>query len=91
MIIAIVINYLLDIVTLLVFIRCILSWIPGFYNRFVEVVYKLTDPILSPAQNLISKLMGGRSIMVDLSPIVVLFAIRYLIKPIIFTILGLFI
>ena len=82
--IAIALNYLLDIVTLLVFIRCILSWIPGLYNRFVEVVYKLTDPILLPVQKLISSFMGGRSMMVDLSPIVVFLIIRYIIKPVIF-------
>ena len=88
--VAIALNYLLDIIIWLVFIRCILSWIPDFYNKFVEIIYKLTDPVLLPVQKLISKLIGGRSMMVDLSPIVVFFIIRYLIKPLIIYIVLLF-
>lgn len=77
-------SYLLDLVIWLVLIRCILSWIPNFYNKFVEIIYKLTDPVLLPVQKLISRLMGGRPIVIDLSPIVVFFLIQYVIKPVIY-------
>lgn len=82
--IKLLLNYAINAVMLLVLIRCILSWIPGFYNRFVEVIYTLTDPILAPVQKLLSKFMGGRSMMIDLSPIVVFFLIEILIRPLIF-------
>ena len=39
----------------------------NFYNKFVEIIYKLTDPVLLPVQKLISRLMGGRPIVIDLS------------------------
>ena len=77
-------SYFLDLVMWLVVIRCVLSWIPNFYNRFVEVVYKLTDPVLLPVQKLISRFMGGRPMIIDLSPIVVFFLIQYVIRPIIY-------
>lgn len=77
-------SYLLDLVIWLVLIRCILSWIPNFYNKFVEIIYKLTDPVLLPVQKLISRFMGGRPIVIDLSPIVVFFLIQYVIKPVIY-------
>lgn len=77
-------SYLLDLVIWLVLIRCILSWIPNFYNKFVEIIYKLTDPVLLPVQKLINRLMGGRPIVIDLSPIVVFFLIQYVIKPVIY-------
>ena len=76
-------NYLLNVVILLILVRCILSWVPGMYNRFVEFVYKLTDPILLPVQKLIDKIMGGRPMLIDLSPIVVYLIINYLIRPLI--------
>lgn len=83
-IIKLVLHYALNAVILLILLRCILSWIPGLYNRFVQVVYKLTDPILVPVQKLIDKLMGGRPMMIDLSPIVVFFIIQFLIRPLLY-------
>ncbi len=76
-------SYLLNAVILLIFLRCILSWIPGLQNRFVEVVYNLTEPILAPVRKLIHKLMGGRPMIIDLSPIVVFLIIEFLIVPLI--------
>lgn len=83
-IIKLVLHYALNAVILPILLRCILSWIPGLYNRFVQVVYKLTDPILVPVQKLIDKLMGGRPMMIDLSPIVVFFIIQFLIRPLLY-------
>ncbi len=60
----------INILELLLVIRCILSWIPGFYNTFVEIIYKITDPFLTPVRNLIDRLLGGRMMPVDFSPIV---------------------
>lgn len=85
-IVKLALNYLLNFVILLIFVRCILSWIPGLYNKFVGFVYNLTDPLLLPVQKLIYKIMGGRSMQIDLSPIVVYLIIEYVIRPLIFMI-----
>lgn len=84
LIVKMLLNYALSAAELLILLRCILSWIPGLHNRFVQIVYNLADPVLAPVQKLISKLMGGRSIMIDLSPIVVYLMIRFFIRPLIY-------
>lgn len=75
---------LLQIVKLLVIVRCILSWLPLSGNRFVELIYQLTDPILMPIRSLMERLMGGRAMMVDFSPIVLFLLIQVLFEPLIY-------
>lgn len=69
---------------ILLVIRCILSWFPGLYNGFTVFVYKMTEPILLPIRNLIFRLMRGRMIMIDLSPIVVFLLIDIIVNPMIY-------
>lgn len=74
--IAAILSRLLDAVKLLIIIRCIISWIPNFYNSFTEVIYKITDPVLRPVQNVMSRLMNGH-MMIDFSPIIVFVLIEF--------------
>ena len=74
--IAAILSRLLDAVKLLIIIRCIISWIPNFYNSFTEVIYKITDPVLRPVQNVMSRLMNGQ-MMIDFSPIIVFVLIEF--------------
>lgn len=80
------ISRLLDAVKLLLLIRCIISWIPNFRNSFTDLLYKITDPILLPAQKMLYSLMKGSYMMVDFSPIVVYFLIG-LVQRLLFAIL----
>ena len=80
------ISRLLDAVKLLLLIRCIISWIPNFHNSFTDLLYKITDPILLPAQKMLYSLMKGSYMMVDFSPIVVYFLIG-LVQRLLFAIL----
>jgi YggT family protein len=68
---------LLDLVIVLIIIRAILSWIRiGHESPFrpvVDMVYRITEPILAPVRGLLPR-MGG----FDLSPLLVLVAIRVL-------------
>lgn len=61
--------------TILIFIRLILSWIPGIdpYNQFVQLLYQITEPVLEPARRLIPPIG-----MMDISPIVVFIALNFL-------------
>ena len=55
-----------------IFATVIISWInPGAYNPVVNLLYKITEPVLKPFQRLIPP-MGG----MDLSPIVALLALQ---------------
>lgn len=74
---------LLDIVRFLILARVIISWLPIGYNRFIEMLYTLTEPILAPIRNLIHKSMGDRGFMIDFSPIVAFLLINLIQKMIV--------
>jgi len=71
-----------SIISLLLFVYIVISILVSFnvintYNQFVSVVYgalhKLFEPVLGPIRNAMPDLGG-----IDLSPIIVFFALRYL-------------
>lgn len=84
--IATILLYVLQIVKLLVIVRCILSWLPLEGNRIVEFIYRVTEPILSPIRALLERMMGGRTLMLDLSPIILFLLIQVLLEPLIYMI-----
>ena len=59
---------------LLIFARCILSFIP-FYNKFVEWVYMATEPVLSPCRKLMDKF--NVNLPIDFSPMIALLLMRF--------------
>lgn len=60
------IYYVIYILDTLIFVRCILSFLP-FNNRFTAWVYMATEPILSPCRRLMGRFAYG--LPVDFSPI----------------------
>lgn len=75
--------YLLNVVNLILVVRCIVSWLPLGYNRFTEILYTLTEPFLAPIRRLLQKTMGTSSMYIDFSPIVA-FLLISLIQRLIF-------
>ena len=70
------INKFFSIVYLLILIRVILSWVRvNSYNKYVALIFQLTDIILDPIKNLMSKL-GIDTGMIDLSPIIAYFLLQ---------------
>lgn len=65
--------YALEVLKWLVLIRVLLSWFVSPYsdNPLVEMLRRVTDPILRPLQQVIPP-MGG----LDISPLVAFFAIQ---------------
>ncbi len=61
---------LLDLAELLILIRVIISWLPIGHNRFAEILYMMTEPVLAPIRRLLDGAMGSRRIMFDFSPII---------------------
>jgi YggT family protein len=70
-----VLMYLISIYEFLIFIRVLLSWFPmDPYNPIIRALYRVTEPVLAPARRLIPPFRGT----LDISPIVVLFALEIL-------------
>ena len=69
--------YLIRLVNYLIFARVIMSWIVrDLRNPIVHFIYQVTEPILSPFRNLLSKFgVGG---MIDFSPILALLSLQFL-------------
>ncbi|MDR0273295.1 MAG: YggT family protein [Clostridiales bacterium] len=64
----------------MLFIRIILSWFGvGRNNKFVDLLYALTEPILAPIRNLVHRSpLGGPGMILDFSPIIALTLLRLL-------------
>ena len=67
---------LLNVFMIIVIIRVILSWVrPNPYNPFVQVIYKLTEPVLAPIRRVVPPIGGT----IDISPIILFFIIYVII------------
>lgn len=67
-------NALIYLLTLLLVVQAVLSWIPQLYHsRFGSVINTLTEPLLYPARKLLFRIERLRSLPVDLSPLVAYF------------------
>lgn len=63
------ISLIVRIYTFIIIARAIISWVqPNPYNPIVQVLYRLTEPILSPIRRALSRSIGNMGI--DFSPIV---------------------
>lgn len=74
------IDFLFQILTLALLARVVLSWIPhNPYHEIIQWLYRITDPLVKPFQQLIPPLGMG----IDLSPLLAFFALGILRKLII--------
>ncbi|MGI6563567.1 MAG: YggT family protein [Clostridia bacterium] len=81
------IDILLRIIEILIIIRIILSWLPmQRTGPIMNILYQLTEPILGPIRNLISRSSIGNNMMLDISPIIA-FLLISVIRNIIFRLL----
>jgi YggT family protein len=78
------INLLLQALSWAIIIRVLLSWFPNINqsNPLVQLLRSVTDPILEPARRIIPT-VG----MVDISPLVVLLLLDFVIRPVILQVL----
>lgn len=79
-----VLNLVLEIYTWVIIIAAIISWVnPDPYNPIVRFLHRVTAPVLNPVR----RMVGGRLGPIDVSPIIVIFAIyfiqRFLIRSLI--------
>lgn len=73
------INGLLFMFVLAIFARSIMTWFPiSPYNPFKQMVFQLTEPVLAPLRRYLPN-FGA----IDLSPMVVIIVIMFLIRPLV--------
>jgi len=61
----------------LIIIRAIISWFnPNYGNPFIQLLIRLTEPVLGPARQLVQRLIPARNF--DISPIVVILLLEVL-------------
>ncbi|MEE9168095.1 MAG: YggT family protein [Candidatus Neomarinimicrobiota bacterium] len=74
------INLLFQFLYLCLIARVILSWVPhNAYNPVVQFLYKITNPILKPIQEILPPMRIG----IDISPILALVALGFIKKIIV--------
>ena len=66
---------LLDVYTWIIIIRALLSWVnPDPYNPIVQILYRITEPVLRPFRRLLPpRKLGG----LDVSPMVVILLVQF--------------
>ncbi len=70
-----VINIILTLFMYVIIARAILSWVsPDPYNPIVQMIYKITEPVLSPIRRLVPMWRAG----LDLSPMIAILIIFFL-------------
>ena len=74
--IGIALYYLFDIMTGVIFIRCILTWFPGGYqSKLYDILSRFTDPIEEPIRNIMYKYNSGP---IDFSPMIAMLVLMLL-------------
>ncbi len=78
------VNLLLQALSWAIIIRILLSWFPNINpdNPVIQLLHSITDPILEPARRIIPTIG-----MIDISPLVVLLLLDFVVRPIILQIL----
>ena len=83
--IAVILGYIITVLTWLIIIRALISWVnPDPYNIIVQILNRVTDPVLAPFR----RILPIRNIGLDISPMIAilflwfvkLFVVRTLIE-----------
>lgn len=78
---------LIQLLELLIFANALLSWFAtGKRNRWIELIFVITEPILAPCRKLLQKINLGLG-NVDFSPILALVILELLVRPLVGTII----
>jgi YggT family protein len=90
LVLATTVSYFFEFLNIMILIRVFLSWFKyNPNNKFIMLVFQLTDPVLEPFKRLSSKL-GLSSGSIDFSPIISLLFLYYIVKPLLLTLIYTF-
>jgi len=90
LILATTVSYFFEFLNYMILIRVFLSWFhinPD--NKFIMLIYQLTDPVLEPFKKLAERLRLNVG-MIDFSPIISLLFLYYIVKPLLLTLIYTF-
>jgi YggT family protein len=74
-----VLHMLLQAYIWVVIIRSLISWVnPDPWNPIVQMLARLTDPLLEPIRRKMFRMMGYGGMGLDLSPLILIAAIYFL-------------
>jgi YggT family protein len=74
-----VLHMLLQAYIWVVIIRALISWVnPDPWNPIVQMLNRLTDPLLEPIRRKMFRLMGYGGMGIDISPLILIAAIYFL-------------
>ncbi len=74
-----VLHMLLQAYIWVVIIRALISWVnPDPWNPIVQMLNRLTDPLLEPIRRKLFRMMGARGMGIDISPLVLIAGIYFL-------------
>lgn len=72
--VASVLHLILTLYMYVIIARAVMSWFnPNPYNNIVRFIYQITDPVLARVRQFIPPISG-----IDLSPIIIIFALLFL-------------
>ncbi|MCH7731964.1 MAG: YggT family protein [Candidatus Marinimicrobia bacterium] len=75
-----IINLIFQFLYICLIARVVLSWVPhNAHNQIVQLVHKITDPMLRPIQQIIPSMRIG----IDISPIIAIVALGFIKKIIV--------
>ncbi len=78
---------LIDIYTIVIIVRAIISWVqPNPYNPIVQLLYRVTEPVLYPIRRVLFRYRGMRNTGIDFSPFIAIIML-YILKSILFRVL----
>jgi YggT family protein len=70
-----ILDIILNLYMWVIIVRALISWVnPDPYNPIVQMLYRITDPVLSR----IRRLIPAYSVGIDISPIIAILAIMFL-------------
>ena len=74
------VNAFFMVLYIVLFVRIILSWFPmSRDNKFMELLYAITEPVLAPIRRLVQRSpLGGPGMVLDFSPLIALILLRLL-------------
>lgn len=80
-------NLIFNVLEYAIIIEVILSWFyRGRSNQYIEILHKITEPLLEPGRRIQSKYFNNT--MIDASPLIAL-VILMILRRIVFGVLGL--
>ena len=84
--VAVILQYLITILTWIIIIRALISWVnPDPYNVIVQILHRITEPMLAPLRRIIPVHNMG----IDISPIIAILLLWFVRLFIVNSLLGL--